>query len=81
MERSYLSKCCLIELFDKPGLIQINGLCSQCGEKWTQTITKNSVNNILEGNSVHKVLSNLPERDRNTLINGVCVLCQAKQNS
>ena len=72
----YLDKCCIVELLDKPGLVQITGPCQHCGESWALVALKENLERLVDGRDIQKVFPNMLLKTRVLLVEGLCSVCQ-----
>jgi hypothetical protein len=70
----YVKDCCITELFDKPGLVQIDGLCLKCGGPVQITIVQKTLETVIETHSFEGTAIN--DQNQTFLRDGVCCECQ-----
>ena len=73
----YLSECCITELFDKPGLVQVTGVCSVCCQQVMMTIVQKTLESCVERGSFEGTAIN--DQNQEFLKNGICCECQSKE--
>ena len=71
----YIENCCITELFNKPGLVQIDGCCPDCGCHWNLVVTQTNLVRWINGELIQKVWPNLPSSNLELLISGLCNEC------
>ena len=77
----YLNKCLIVELLDKPGLVQITGSCQRCGEPWFLVSTKKNIDRVAAGEAIEKVFPNMLMKTRVLLVEGLCDVCKKVQTT
>jgi hypothetical protein len=65
-----VQNCAITDLFDKPGLVQIDGVCTECGERWKLCVTKKGLQRYLNGEPIEKVFLALSVSDKHLLEKG-----------
>lgn len=71
----YVQNCVVTEIFDKPGLVQIDGLCPVCKEPWKLCLTQINLVKYMNGEKVQKCFPGLNDSDRELLVSGICKEC------
>jgi hypothetical protein len=71
----FLENCVVTNLSDKPGLLQITGVCPRCSKLWKLCISEQSTERWKSGELLQDVLPNLSDDKREQLINGICNGC------
>jgi len=65
----------ITELFDKPGLVQIDGVCPKCREPWKLCLTQTNLVRFMNGEPIQKCFPGLSADDRELLVSGTCKEC------
>jgi predicted amidophosphoribosyltransferase len=74
----YLDRCCITDILDKPGLVQITGFCPDCGEPWFLVALKENVEKLAAGEEIQKVFPNMTFNCMILLLEGLCNVCWEK---
>ena len=71
----YIQNCCITEIFDKPGLVQIDGACPKCGKHWKLCLTQKNLEDYIGGKLVQEAFPAMNADDMELLISGTCKEC------